>query len=71
MDITDTNDQEFDWHGQHGWVVELLKDDAGEIIGGDRDSQLYSVHFNEHGQPLGLRRRNLRPAFDSCVFALD
>jgi ribosomal protein L21E len=28
VDITDTTDPDFDWHGEHGTVVDVLEDDA-------------------------------------------
>ena len=32
LDITDTTDPDFEWHGQHGQVVEVLEgDDRGTV----------------------------------------
>jgi hypothetical protein len=60
LDITDTTDPDFEWHGEHGRVVEVLKDDAREVTGDDRDSRLYRVDLADHDQTLDLRHRNLR-----------
>ena len=49
LDITDTTDTDFNWHGQHGQVVEVLEGDAGEVTGDDRGT----VKF----QPLAARGR--------------
>ena len=64
LDITDTTDPDFEWHGQHGQVVEVLEDDAGEVTGDDRDSRLYRVDLDDHDQALDLRHRDLRPPFE-------
>lgn len=48
LDITDTTDPDFEWHGQHGQVVEVLEGDAGEVTGDDRDSRLYRVDLDDH-----------------------
>jgi ribosomal protein L21E len=64
LDITDTTDPDFEWHGQHGQVVEVLEGDAGEVTGDDRDSRLYRVDLDDHDQTLDLRHRDLRPPFE-------
>jgi ribosomal protein L21E len=64
VDITDTTDPDFDWHGEHGEVVDVLKDDAGEVTGDDRDSLLYRIELDEFDRTLDLRHRDFRAPFD-------
>lgn len=63
VDITDETDPDFDYHGEHGEIVEVLEDDAGEVTGDDRDSRLYRVDLNDYNHTLDLRGRDLRPPF--------
>lgn len=63
IDIPDETDPDYRLHGEHGKVVELLNDDAGELTGDSRDSQLYRVEL-ESGQMVDLRWRSLRPPIE-------
>ena len=65
VDITDETDPDFDYHGEHGEIVDVLEDDAGEVTEDDRDSRLYRVDFDEYDHTLDLRQRDLRPPFDT------
>ena len=64
LDITDTTDPDFDWHGQHGSVVDVLEDDAGVVTGEDRDGRLYRIDLDDHDQTLDFRHRDPRPPFE-------
>lgn len=64
VDITDATKSDFDWHGEHGQVVDVLEEDAGKGTGDDRDNRLYRVELDEYDQQLDLRSRDLRPPFE-------
>ena len=64
VDITNTTDPDFDWHGEDGKVVDVLKDDASEVTGDDQDSLLYRVELDKYDQRLDFRHRDLRPPFE-------
>ena len=64
VDITDETDPDFQWHGEHGTVIDVLEDDAGYTTGDDRDSVLYRVDLDEYDHTIDLRWRDLRPPFD-------
>ncbi|WP_248514991.1 hypothetical protein [Salinarchaeum laminariae] len=64
VDIPDTEDPDFDrYHGHRGEVVDVIKDDAGEHTGDERDSYLYEVEL-PGGETAHFRWRDLRPAVD-------
>ena len=63
VDIPDTIDPDFQYHGRHGEVVTILPDDAGEISGEPKDSDIYRVRL-ENGEKVDLRRRDLRPPIE-------
>ncbi|WP_049982480.1 hypothetical protein [Halorubrum sp. BV1] len=63
IDIPDETDPDYQLHGEHGTVAKLLSDDAGELTGDTRDSQMYRVEL-ESGQTIDLRWRSLRPPID-------
>jgi ribosomal protein L21E len=64
VDITDETDPDFEWHGQHGEVIDVFEDDAGEVTGNDRDSRLYRIDLDGYDHTLDLRHRDLRPPFE-------
>ncbi|QGA81987.1 hypothetical protein [Halomicrobium sp. LC1Hm] len=51
-------------HGEHGEVVEVIDDDAGENTGDPRDSRLYRVRLEDGGDTEDVRWRDLRPPID-------
>ena len=63
LDITDTTDPNFDWHGEHGRIVNVFEDDAGEVTVDDQDNRLYRVELDEYDQRLDVRHCDLRPLF--------
>lgn len=56
-DETDVDHQQY--HGQHGTIISVLRDDVDETIGDEQDASLYRVEF-ESGQTMDFRRRDLR-----------
>lgn len=60
IDIPDKDDPDYRYHGNHGEVIEILRDDAGASTGDERDSLLYRVQLDSSVQ-LDLRWRDLRP----------
>jgi ribosomal protein L21E len=60
-DETDVDHQQY--HGQHGTIVSVLRDDVNEIIGDEQDARLYRVEF-ESGQTMDFRRQDLRPPIE-------
>ena len=59
--IPDETDPDYEaYHGDHGQVVAVLTDDAGEVTGESRDSCLYRVAL-ESGEKDDFRQRDLRP----------
>jgi hypothetical protein len=61
VDIPDTDDPDFDrFHGRHGNIVDIIEDDAGRETGDARDTNLFTVEFDD-GSTHGFRWRDLRP----------
>lgn len=61
VDIPDETDIDYErLHGQRGEVVEIIKDDASDLTGDERDDVLYRVRFNDD-ETADLRWRDLRP----------
>ncbi|KAB7515607.1 hypothetical protein DM867_00195 [Halosegnis rubeus] len=64
VDIPDESDIDYEpFHGQHGTIISILRDDAGTVTGEDQDSQLYRVEFDS-GETMDFRRHDLRPPID-------
>jgi ribosomal protein L21E len=64
VDIPDESDIDYEqFHGQHGRIISILKDDAGTVTGGEQDSQLYRVEFDS-GETMDFRRHDLRPPIE-------
>ena len=63
VDITDETDPDFEYHGTHGDVVDLLEDDAGRLTGRDHDNRLYRVYLPHYDQTFDFREQDLRPPF--------
>lgn len=61
VDITDKADPDFQWHGEHGTIVRILEDDAGEVTGDPEDSTLYRISITDYDFSLDLRRKDIRP----------
>lgn len=65
LDVLDETDPDHDeQHGEHGVVVALLQDDAGQLTGDDRDSTIYRVEL-ESGERRDFRPFDLRSPLDA------
>lgn len=64
VDIPDETDPDHDeFHGEHGTVIDVIEDTAGEATGDDRDSYLFRIELDS-GATIDLRWRDLRPPID-------
>lgn len=64
IDIPDEDDPDFQWHGEHGVIVDIIEDDTELATGDDRDSVVYRVVLDDHDITIDARWRDLRPPFD-------
>lgn len=53
IDIPDETDPDFQWHGEHGVIIDIVEDDAGLATGDDRDAVIYHIVLDDH--PTMLR----------------
>lgn len=61
IDLPNETDPDHDeFHGEHGTVIDVIKDDAGRETGIESDSRLYRIKL-EGGQTHDFRERDLRP----------
>lgn len=64
IDIPDTTDPDHEtYHGRHGKIVEIIEDDAGQMTGDERDSNLYKVEFGD-GDRMEFRVFDIRPPLE-------
>jgi ribosomal protein L21E len=64
VDIPDTTDPDHEpYHGEHGTIIALLEDQAGEITGDERDSRVFRVDLDA-GEVVDFRQRDLRPPLE-------
>lgn len=64
IDIPDESDIDYEqFHGQHGTIISILRDDVGTIAGGEQDWQLYRVELDS-GETINFRGHDLRPPID-------
>jgi ribosomal protein L21E len=63
IDIPEKDDFDYRYHGEHGEVIDVSRDDAGETTGDERDSLIYRIRLDS-GEELDVRWRDIRPAFD-------
>jgi hypothetical protein len=63
IDIPDETDPDHQYHGEHGVVVKILSDDAGEETGDSRDSRFYRIQL-ESGETIDVRWRDIRPPIE-------
>lgn len=65
VDIPDETDPDHDrYHGLHGTMVDVLKDDADRVTGEEREGSIYRVEL-ETGETADFRWRDLRPPLNS------
>lgn len=61
VDIPDKQDPDYpQFHGRKGTVKDVMKDNASDVTGDERDEVLYKVRF-EDGTTMDFRWRDLRP----------
>lgn len=64
VDIPATTDPDQDrYHGVHGDVVDVLKDEVSEVTGDDRDEAIFRVEL-DNGETADFRWRDLRPPLE-------
>lgn len=64
VDIPDESDIDYEqFHGQHGTIISILRDDSGTVTDREQDSQLYRVEFDS-GETMDFRRHDLRPPIE-------
>ncbi|TKX86740.1 hypothetical protein EXE43_06835 [Halorubrum sp. SS5] len=64
IDILDETDPDHEhFHGQHGKIVKMVSDDAGNLTNDDGDSVIYRVELAS-GETMDFRRRDIRPPLD-------
>lgn len=62
IDIPDETDPDHErLHGRRGTVVGIISDDAGAVIGDEREGYLFQVEL-ANGETVTVRWRDLRPA---------
>lgn len=64
VDITDETDPDFEWHGQHGEIINVLEDDVSELTGEETDNRIYRVDLDEYDHRIDLRHWDLRPPLE-------
>jgi membrane protein implicated in regulation of membrane protease activity len=62
VDIPDEKDLDHNQlHGRRGTVIEVISDDAGTVVGDDREGYLFGIKLTD-GETVDVRWRDLRPA---------
>jgi hypothetical protein len=64
IDIPDESDADHKLHGEHGTVVEVIRDDASDVTGRDQDDNLYRIDLDSGERTVDVRARDLRPPID-------
>ncbi|WP_418281910.1 hypothetical protein [Halorubrum sp. DTA98] len=64
IDIPDETDADHSLHGEHGEIVDVIRDDASSVTGRDVDDDLYRVKLDDEDSTVDLRARDLRPPLD-------
>lgn len=47
VDISDSSDPDYLYHGEVGSIVDITTDNLGDMTGDPRDNRLYHVEFND------------------------
>ena len=63
VDIPDKTDPDFEWHGKHGTVVDVLEDDANKLTGNTDDGRIYRIELEHEDVQIDLRQQDLRSPF--------
>jgi len=64
IDITDTTESEFQWHGAKATIVAVLDGDTGEDTVEKQNESRYRIHLDAYEQSLVLPDCNLRVPLD-------
>lgn len=60
IDLPDESDPDHDrYHGAHGVIVQVLRDEAGDVTGDERDADTFRVDLDA-GDGVDVRWRDLR-----------
>ena len=52
IDIPDADDPDFEFHGSHGTIKEVIRDNAGKLTGRKADSIIYRVSSNREKRTI-------------------
>lgn len=64
VDIPDESDPDHErYHGVNGTVIDVMEDEAAEVIGDERDAVIFRVEL-ETEETADFRWRDLRPALE-------
>jgi hypothetical protein len=63
IDIPNETDADHELHGEHGQVVEVIRDDASDVTGDPPDSVIYRIEL-EAGFRADFRHHDLRPPIE-------
>lgn len=66
VDIPDESDPDHGLHGEHGEIVNVIRDDASSVTGREVDNDLFRVRLDGGDRTFDLRRRDLRPPLDEA-----
>ena len=63
IDIPDETDADHELHGEHGRIVEVIRDDASDVTGDQLDSIIYRIELDD-GYRADFRHHDLRPPIE-------
>jgi len=64
IDIPDETDPDHELHGEHGTIVDVIRDDAGKSTGSEQNDNLYRIELESKQRRVDVRSRDLRPPID-------
>lgn len=64
IDIPDESDADHELHGEHGTVIEVIRDDASDVTGRDQDDDLYRIDLDSVERTVDVRARDIRPPIE-------
>jgi len=63
IDIPDETDADHELHGEHGRIVEVIRDDASDVTGDQLDSVIYRIELDDESR-ADFRHHDLRPPIE-------
>lgn len=64
IDIPDATNRNHDqYHGKHGQIVEILKDESDTLTVDQRDSIIYQIQLSD-GEKIDVRHHAIRPPIE-------